>query len=82
MKYSDFIIDLNDIYGRLIPGIFLVLEFYLLLIFFSPEFHSQAIDFLDKSSSITILLIFFFLILSHIIGELSLFPIFELIFLL
>lgn len=31
MRFSDLLIDLNDLYGRLVPGIVLLIDLYLIL---------------------------------------------------
>jgi hypothetical protein len=77
MRASDFLIDLNDIYGRLIPGMFLIADLYLIVNLFIPINHMYVLDYFKEYSSLSILFILIFFIVSHIIGELSLYPIFK-----
>ena len=78
MKFSDFLIDLNDIYGRLIPGIFLIIDLYLIFHFFTPIRPEQILEYLKEHSSLSVSFILMFLIVSHIVGELSINLIFRL----
>lgn len=71
MRFSDFLIDLNDIYGRLIPGMFLVVDLYLILNFFTPINHELILKYLKEYSSLSIFFVLMFLVVSHIIGEFS-----------
>ena len=77
MRYSDLLIDLNDIYGRLIPGMFLLIDLYLIIILFTPIEPEKILKYLKDCPSIAILFILMFFIFSHIIGELPLYLIFR-----
>lgn len=77
MRASDFLIDLNDIYGRLIPGLFLIADLYFIVNLFIPINHMYVLDYFKGYSSLSILFILIFFIVSHIFGELSLYPIFR-----
>ena len=77
MKYSDLLIDLNDIYGRLIPGMFLLIDLYLIIYLFTHIEPEMILKYLKDYPSIAILFILMFFIVSHIIGELPLYLIFR-----
>lgn len=78
MRVSDLLIDLNDIYGRLIPGMFLIVDIYLVLNLIIPIDHAQILDYLKESLYLSTVFIFVLLIFLHIVGEFSLYPIFRL----
>lgn len=77
MKFSDLLIDLNDIYGRLIPGMFLIIDLSLIVNLFTPIYPEQILQYPKEYPSLSILFILIFFIVSHIIGEISLYPIFQ-----
>ena len=77
MRYSDLLIDLNDIYGRLIPGMFLLIDLYLIINLFTHVEFEKILEYLKDCPSIAILFIMMFFIVSHIIGELPLHLIFR-----
>jgi len=78
VKLADILIDLNDIYGRLIPGMILAIDLCLIGNLFIPIYPQQIIEYLKEFPSLSILLILIFLVACHLIGELSLYPIFKL----
>lgn len=77
MGYSDLLIDLNDIYGRMIPGMFLLIDLYLIINVFTSIEPEKILKYLKDYPSIAILFILMFFIFSHIIGEFSLHLIFR-----
>ena len=77
MGYSELLIDLNDIYGRLIPGMFLLIDLYLIINLFTSIDPEKILKYLKDYPSIAILFILMFFIFSHIIGEFSLHLIFR-----
>ncbi len=78
MRVSDLLIDLNDIYGRLIPGMFLIIDLYLVVNLIIPIDHAQILDYLKENLYLSTLFILVLLIILHIVGEFSLYPIFGL----
>ena len=78
MRVSELLIDLNDIYGRLIPGFFLICGLYALLSFFIPINHQQFLEFFNEYSFMYFISIVVLLLLSHIIGEFPLYITFRL----
>ena len=76
MRYSDILIDLNDIYGRLIPGMFLLIDSYLIINLFTHIEFEKILEYLKDCPSIAILFILMFFVVSHIMGELPLYLIF------
>ena len=77
MRFSDLLIDLNDIYGRLAPGIILLIDLYFIFNRFIIISHEKLLAYFKASAYLSILLIIIFFIVSIIIGELSAFIIFK-----
>lgn len=75
MRPSDYLIDLNDLWGRLIPGTLILFDLYL---WRGPLVAPIALPDNLSSGVLTTGLLFGFLMVAYIIGELSLFPIFRL----
>ena len=73
MRPSDFLIDLNDFWGRLIPGILILFDLYMLQVPFVET--TTLIDTISKCSVLATGFLFVVLLLALILGELSLFPI-------
>lgn len=78
MKFSDLLIDLNDVYGRLIPGMFLMIDLYLIVRLFAPIYSEQILGYMKEYFSISVLFVLMFLVVCHIVGELSINIIFRL----
>lgn len=78
MKSSDLLIDLNDIYGRLIPGILLIIDIFFIVNIFNHIELNQVLKYFYEYPSLSLLLIFIFLGAAFVIGEVSLFFIFRL----
>jgi len=77
MRVSDLLIDLNDIYGRLIPGILLLINLYFIINFFIPIFPEKILKWPNEYPSLYILFILILLVIAHITGEFSLYIVFK-----
>ena len=78
MRISEFMIDLNDFWGRLIPGLFIIFDLYLMtqqLLSFNIE---KVLTFFSQNAILSTILFFGLLLIAHVLGELSLYPIFRL----
>lgn len=77
MKYSDFFIDLNDLYGRLVSGVVILLDLYFLSRLIVPKYVFSGVIIMAIETN-SFLLIVLFLVFSLILGEFSLRRIFRL----
>lgn len=78
MKISDFMLDLNDLWGRLIPGLVLIFGLYLLAKTTSLFDMETLLSFLPYNTPPKTVLIFGLPVSALLLGELSLYPIFRL----
>ncbi len=79
MRITDVMIDLNDIWGRVVPGFLLALDLYLTANLIDPIDHQALFTiFVQRSFGSTFLVLTLLVILAQILGELSLYPIFKL----
>jgi hypothetical protein len=72
MSVRDFIIDLNDLWGRLVPGLLFVFWLYLL------NARDPLSSFFTEHPPTSVLLVLPVLVAAYLLGELSLYPVFKL----
>lgn len=71
MRVDDFLIDLNDLWGRLVPGLLITFALYLL------RAGDPFIAFFTQHPPLSVILVFPLLLGAYILGELCLYPIFK-----
>jgi len=74
----DFLIDLNDLWGRVIPGLIIILDLYLLMEEVCPVDESELLAFFSGHTFISTIFLLCVLVAAFILGELSLYTIFRL----
>ena len=74
MRPTDFLIDLNDLWGRLIPGILILFDLYMFQVPFVET--TTLLEVISKSAVLATGFLFSVLLFAYLLGELSLFPIF------
>lgn len=76
MRINDFIIDINDLWGRLVPGLVIILDIYLLS---TAGFNEDSLlEFTSKHILLSTVLLIVLLLVARILGELSIHTIFHL----
>lgn len=82
MKFSDLFIDLNDLWGRIVPGLFVLADLYLGLEFVHPIDLRPTVDFLGAHTFFSSVLLAVIVLVALVLGELVLYPVFRLRWLL
>lgn len=78
MKPSEVLLDLNDLWGRIVPGIFVLGDICLGVTLVHPVDTIRIVSFLTRHTFIIPLLLGLGCLLAHVLGELVLYPVFRL----
>ena len=77
MKLADLTIDLNDLWGRVVPGSLIILDLFLVMQVIEPVDATELLSHLTSSALLSTVFLLGALMSSHILGELSLYTIFR-----
>lgn len=75
MRPSEFLIDLNDLWGRLVPGTLILFDLYMLNFPFMETMTLSKV--ITESSVLMMGFLFLIFVFVHLLGELSLYAIFR-----
>ncbi len=78
MKPSDVLLDLNDLWGRIVPGIFVLGDICLGVTLVHPVDTIRIVSFLTQHTFLLSLLLGLGCFFAHVLGELVLYPVFRL----